>query len=588
MKALEVDFDDPPAESFETATPRRSVQLPARKLSPAEAGDAIRSGSAQAALMGGNGSHPSGIGRSLPHSIEAEENLISCCLIDDGATLEKAVESRVGPDSFYGGAAGAHGIVFATLLRMREAKKPIETAVVAEELKAGRQLDAVGGYAFLTQVSSKIPTTAQATYFIEKVREQSLLREIIRSATGAVEECYNFSGGIDEFAAEVATRLKAVVDEGAPGRRSPSRPLTSFGLVPDGDRSILLGNRYLNRGDGAVLSSTSGMGKSSMSVQMAVLWALGRPAFGIPPNGCLRSLIVQSEDSDGDVAEIWASIAHVLKLAPPELAQVQERVLIVNDRTNRGAKFISSLRRLIQAHQPDLVWVNPLQAFMDGDVTDSRDLGAFLREGLNGLNDPPAFSYMVVHHTTKPATGKDRAERLWHEVMYDMAGGAEIINWARAILSLRAAKAEGDFNLVLAKRGRRAGATRKKEQGAGFVMETITTIPLRHAQGFVPMPGMAKGLPLIFWEEREPDAVAESPDTKSGGRPAKFDFTDYRNIFPGPETEGMEIAPLHRKLCTNLDIPKKTLHSALQRWADEGLVEIIRPEGRPMRYRRVV
>src|SRR6185295_9970394 len=104
---------------------------------------------------------------------------------------------------------------------------PIDISIVAEELKTARQLDAVGGYAFLTQVSSRIPTTAQASYFIEKVREQSLLREIIRSATGAVEDCYGFTGGIDEFVDQVETRIFSVtqnrVSESAKPMREPTR-----------------------------------------------------------------------------------------------------------------------------------------------------------------------------------------------------------------------------------------------------------------------------------------------------------------------------------------------------------------------------
>lgn len=579
MSAFEVDFDDPPSESFERATPVR----PPSRLSSAEAHEAIRSGSAQAALMT-NGNHPAALGRSLPHNPEAESHLLGTILVDPSDVLPRCREARIAPKSFYD---EQRATVYRAMLKLDDAKIPVDVTTVAEELKRTREFADTSVYAVLTEITEGQPTTAQATYFIEKVREQSLLRDIIRSATGAVEECYNFSGGIDDFSAEISTRLRDVLDAHQPGRRSPIRPLTSFGLVRDGDRSILLGNRYLNRGDGAVLSSTSGMGKSSMSVQMAVLFALGHPAFGIPPNGPLRSLIIQSEDSDGDVAEIWASIAHVLKLSAAELQQVQERVLVVNDRTNRGQKFIAGLRRLIQAHQPDLVWINPLQAFMDGDVTDSRDLGAFLREGLNGLNDPPAFGYIIVHHTTKPATGKDRAERLWHEVMYDMAGGAEIINWARAILSLRAAKQEGDFNLVLAKRGRRAGATRKKEQGAGFVIEAVTTIPLRHANGFVPMPGMAKGLPLIFWEEREADAV-EGDDKEKAGRGMRCNFSDYRSVMPEPTEPGMELGPLHKRLETNKPISKTSLHLSLKHWAEEGMVEIIETEGRPMRYRRAL
>ena len=40
--------------------------------------------------------------------------------------------------------------------------------------------------------------------------KQALLREIIRSATGAVEDCYGFTGGIDEFVDQIETKIFSV------------------------------------------------------------------------------------------------------------------------------------------------------------------------------------------------------------------------------------------------------------------------------------------------------------------------------------------------------------------------------------------
>src|SRR5690349_14445158 len=106
--------------------------------------------------------------------------------------------------------------------------------------------------------------------------------------------------------------------EVAPTGSAHHRTPFSFSIPPANDKSILLGNRYLNRGDGLVLSSSSGMGKSSMSHQMAADWALGLPFHGIAPNGPLRILIVQSEDSDGDIAEVWQSLKHVKRYTPAQ------------------------------------------------------------------------------------------------------------------------------------------------------------------------------------------------------------------------------------------------------------------------------
>ena len=144
------------------------------------------------------------VSRTLPHSIEAEQLLLSSCFLDGADVLTRCAMAGIRPESFYD---SRHAVIFDTMQTLYAKQRPIELSVVAEELKTTKQLDSVGGYPTLMEVSQKVPTTAQAGYFIEKVRELAALRDIIRAATSAVEECYNFSGGIEEFAANVNTRI---------------------------------------------------------------------------------------------------------------------------------------------------------------------------------------------------------------------------------------------------------------------------------------------------------------------------------------------------------------------------------------------
>lgn len=504
--------------------------------------------------------------RSPPASAEAEEHVIACCLLDEGPTLARARESGLTPESFY---FPANRLIFEIMLAMPTA--PALDTLVAE-LQSRRALDSIGGMPYLMQVVGPIPTTAHASYFIQKVRELQQKRTLLSEAASL----------IDQIHAGIAVADLPAVSVAAPATKPHPQHPPSFFVIPTAtDASVLLGNRYLNRGDGIILSGPSGMGKSSMQMQMAACWALGIPFHGIGANGPLRSLIIQSEDSDGDIAEVWASIIHAMRLNTEQRLELDARVRIVTDRVNRGIRFLSALKSHLAGFTPDLVWLNPLQAFIDGDVTESRDLGAFLREGLNGLNSDSKFGYIIIHHTTKPATGKDRSERLWHEVMYDMAGGAELINWARAIISLRPGTGEGEFRLVLAKRGRRAGVVRQVEQGAGNRLEPVTTIGLKHSTERLP-----SGVPVIFWEPAELHDQAPAEPDNLGGRKAKFSFLDYANVFPAKNSPGLTLNELHRILEVNKPIAKPTLHHALKRWEEEGDVEILRPQGHPMRYRK--
>lgn len=350
--------------------------------------------------------------------------------------------------------------------------------------------------------------------------------------------------------------------------KQPLVPLTEFSIPLDDDRSVLLGNRFLNRGDGGILVSNSGMGKSSMSIQMAVSWALGLPAFGINPNGPMRSVIVQSEDSEGDIAEVWESVKISMKLTEAQVAQVKDRVVLVTDRVNRGERFIGALRRHIRRQKPDLVWINPLQAFMEGDITKSQDLGKFLREGLNSLNEPASFGYILVHHTTKPPNDKDRSEATWSEQMYQMAGGAELINWARFIISLKPTEEEGLFNLILAKRGKRAGITKKVAQGAGFRDEPVTKIALRHAARTMQVPGREKPLPVIFWESGEHSTEVAKPEPRK--RVSSSTWKDYNGLWPKSKEEAIPFNEIYRRALQFRPVQKSQLYELVDQGVDEG------------------
>ena len=147
-------------------------------------------------------------GRVLPHSVEAEEQLLSACFLDGPDVVARCINSGVEPGSFY---VPANRLLFATLCDAIAGGKGTSLDVVAEELKTTRQLDEIGGYAYLTRVSGRVPTTAGVGYFIERVTQLSALREIIRVCTGAVEGCYGYTGEpITELLAPHLTRLTAL------------------------------------------------------------------------------------------------------------------------------------------------------------------------------------------------------------------------------------------------------------------------------------------------------------------------------------------------------------------------------------------
>lgn len=148
-------------------------------------------------------------GRVPPHSVEAEEQLLSACLIDGADVMARCKREKITANAFY---VPANRVIFERLEDMYQRDVPIDLAVLAEELKTVGVLDELGGYTYLTRISGRIPTTAGASYFIEKIRELWGLRELIRFCTGMVEQCYGYSGGLPDMVNASRAKLERMYD----------------------------------------------------------------------------------------------------------------------------------------------------------------------------------------------------------------------------------------------------------------------------------------------------------------------------------------------------------------------------------------
>jgi hypothetical protein len=231
----------------------------------------------------------------------------------------------------------------------------------------------------------------------------------------------------------------------------------SISVDVEKDPDELLKTRYLGRGGGLLMVGSTGIGKSTFAMQCAVLWALGRQAFGIEPNGVLKSLIIQAENDDVDMAEMFNGVCSALALEDSEKRTAGENIIVVREDATAGSDFfLKVVRPMLAKHTPQLLWIDPALAYLGGESKDQHDVGNFLRTLLNPLIRQFNCGAVVLHHTNKPPTGKDASSWSNSDFAYAGSGSAEWANWARAVLVLKA-KGNAIFELMAAKRGGRIG-----------------------------------------------------------------------------------------------------------------------------------
>ena len=235
------------------------------------------------------------------------------------------------------------------------------------------------------------------------------------------------------------------------------RTLDQFVVDPKTNGQSLLGNRFLCRGGGLLLAAPTGIGKSSFSLQAAIAWALGRPLFGIAPSGKLRVLVIQGENDDGDMAEFRDGVFRGLNLSDEDRAAACDAIQVVCESSATGAGFIGLAAELVEKHKPDLLIVDPLFTYCGCNVSDQEHISAFLRNGLNLILQANGCGLILVHHTNKPKSGKEKPDWQAGDFAYLGSGTAELANWARAVMVIRSIGSHNVFEVILGKRGRRAG-----------------------------------------------------------------------------------------------------------------------------------
>ena len=114
------------------------------------------------------------------------------------------------------------------------------------------------------------------------------------------------------------------------------------------------------------------------------------------------------------------------------------------------------MAELAAAHKPDLIVIDPLFAYIGGAV-DQETCSHFLRNGLNPILQAHNCGLILVHHTNKPPQGEERKAWQAGDFAYLGSGTSELANWARAVVGLRSIGSHDVFELVLGKRGKRAG-----------------------------------------------------------------------------------------------------------------------------------
>lgn len=224
----------------------------------------------------------------------------------------------------------------------------------------------------------------------------------------------------------------------------------------------LIKDRYLLRGQVSMLVAEAGIGKSSLSMQFSIFWAMGKACFGLVPTKPLRILIIQAENDKDDLCESRDGIVRgIVEDGIATLEEVKSGLKNITTWTTMattGREFAASVSYHLKENPFDLVIIDPLLHYIGADMSSQKSVGEFLRQMIYPIAQGQNTGILLIHHTPKPAKMKSGAENPDYNCSYDGAGSSEFANFCRGVLVLSRRRTDDGrflFALIAGKRGER-------------------------------------------------------------------------------------------------------------------------------------
>ncbi len=125
-------------------------------------------------------------GKIPPHNKEAEQSVLGSILIDKDGILK--IVDLINPDDFY---YDTHKMIYEAMIDLYNRHDPIDLLTLANLLEERKQIDTVGGPAYLAELTSLVPTATHIFKYAQIVKNKSTLRKMVKA--GSIISSYGYS-----------------------------------------------------------------------------------------------------------------------------------------------------------------------------------------------------------------------------------------------------------------------------------------------------------------------------------------------------------------------------------------------------------
>jgi replicative DNA helicase len=315
--------------------------------------------------------------RLPPQNIEAEQSVLGSVLLENDAIA--SVIEVLTPDDFY---RNSHKKIFLAMRELYDKNEPIDLITLTDQIKRKDQLEEIGGASYLSSIVSQIPTSANIIYHSKIVKEKSMLRKLIRTATEIVSMSYEEGTEVNELLDRAETKVFSLSEKMVRGSLFHVKDILKDTIekvdrlynkkelitgLPSGFTDLDELTTGFQEGDLVVVGARPGMGKTAFCLNIAAHVGIEIKVpvaiFSMEMSNelvVLRMICSEAEVDSKSVRSGYHSKEDYRKLVNAA-GRLAEASIFIDDGFNSVLEMRAKARRLKSEHGLGLIIVDYLQ-----------------------------------------------------------------------------------------------------------------------------------------------------------------------------------------------------------------------------------
>lgn len=323
----------------------------------------------------------------LPHNLEAEQSLLGCMFLSVDAQGLCFVKLKA--EDFY---SIAHQKIFQAMYENYAKNYAVDYITVTKVLESKGEIENVGGFDYLIDLTNMVPSAANYKDYIDIVKNDSILRQIIKVSQDNINYCfantdavkalaYAEKGIFDISKEQNISELRHIqhgVMEVVDRMEKLSIDKNAFKGIKTGFPTLDSYTKGFHKGDLILLAARPGIGKTSLALNICsnaamysnavcAVFSLEMPMSQIAQRVmCSVGYISMNDMTSGtDNTAIWDTVLKTKEM-------VSNAGIYVDDSSlTTPAQIISKCRRLKAEKGLDLIMIDYLQ-LMRSDASGSK------------------------------------------------------------------------------------------------------------------------------------------------------------------------------------------------------------------------